>query len=78
MWSQYADKFRGIAIAFSAASLENRLREVLGQDALIVSDHVEYADNLKDLAMSILDGNQLWNENLDMYANVVRPTLLYI
>lgn len=68
MWSQYADKFRGIAIAFSAAALENRLREVLGQDALIVSDHVEYTDNLKDLAISILDGNELLND-LDMYAN---------
>lgn len=71
MWSQYGEAFYGVAIAFSATSLVKRLHEVLGQDALIVSDHVEYADNLyaKDLAISILDGSKLWNENLDMYAN---------
>jgi len=71
MWSQYGEAFYGVAIALSATSLVKRLHERLGQNAFIISDHVEYVDNLyaEDLAVSMLDGNKLWGEDMDIYAN---------
>lgn len=71
MWSQYGDEFRGVSIAFSAAALENRLRDLLGQDAFIFSGHVDYVDNLhaKDLSILMLNGNELRDKGTDIYAN---------
>jgi len=71
MWSQYADGFRGVVIAFSAAALMKQLRKLLGQEVFIFSNHVNYVNNLyaKDLPILMLNGNELREKGTDICAN---------
>jgi hypothetical protein len=72
MWSQYGDKFYGVCIAFSASSVQQRLHEQLGKNAIIYADHVAYEPDLnyKDRPIRDIKWNDINNiKDINEFAN---------
>jgi hypothetical protein len=73
MWSQYGEEFYGVCIAFSVTSLERRLREQLGEKAIIDHDFVKYEKDLfyRDIPTLNLNAEDFIDsdKDIDEYAN---------
>ena len=69
MWAQYADSFRGVCIALSAAAIKTRIKDQLGEDTLLIGNYVTYLPDYyqHDLALRrIVDIDLIGDEDVDL------------